>query len=321
MIKIFSAKGISFKKMAGIGLLAGLTFFLYAGFFEPSLRAATLQQKSYATPDEAFSAMAAAMKNGGEKDLVAVFGRPVRKLFSGSEEKRKEGFALFIRAYEEKNRIDRTDDKKAMLHVGQEDWPWPVPVVKKGSRWLFDTEQGIKEIVARRIGANETAAVQVCLAYVDAQREYALLHRTSKGLGEYAQKFSGDDHTQNGLSMPEKDEKRKSPFGPLLARACPNDPSGSSRADLEPYHGYFYKILTRQGSHAHRGAYDYLLDGKMVGGFALVAYPALYGSTGVMTFIVNHDGMVYQKNMGKKTASLAEAMTQFDPDQSWTRLD
>ena len=321
MIKKIHIKGELLKTGAGTVLLIGLVFFFYAGIFDSTVFAAAYKQKSYASPDDAFSAMAAAMKSGNDKALIDVFGRDAQKLFSRSEEKRSEGFSLFIKSYEEKNRIERTDDRQAILHVGKEDWPWPVAVVKKGSRWFFDSQQGLKEILARRIGANETAAVQVCLAYVDAQDEYARHHPTDKGLGEYARKFTGDDTGENGLSLQIKNRGRKSPFGPLLAKACPTGRTGSGDADIKPYHGYFYKILTRQGSHASRGAYDYIMDGKMVGGFALVAYPALYGSTGIMTFIVNHDGVVYQKNLGKKTTSLAEAMTEYDPDQSWRRLD
>ncbi len=285
--------------------------------------AAKASGKKFSSPDKAFAAMVDAMKAGSDKGLAAVFGPDSKELFPTPEVTKGETCSHFLQAYEEKKRVEMVSDKKAVLHVGKEDWPWPIPVVKVGQRWQFDTQEGKKEILARRIGRNETAAVQVSLAYVDAQHEYALDHSTAKGLSEYAQKFASDNGKKNGLCWEVKEGGKQSPLGPELANACKVNSSASQPGseNPKPYHGYFYKILTKQGPNAPGEAYDYVVDGKMIGGFALVAYPASHGSTGIMTFIVNQDGIVYQKNLGKDTAKVAEAMTSFDPDKTWTRVD
>jgi len=285
--------------------------------------AAKTSAKTFSSPDEAFTAMVDAMKAGSDKELAAVFGPDSKELFPAREGTKGETCRHFLRTYEEKHRLEMVGDKKAVLHVGKEDWPWPIPIVKVGQRWQFDTQEGKKEILARRIGRNETAAVQVSLAYVDAQHEYARDHHTAKGLSEYAQKFMSDNGKKNGLCWEVKEGEKQSPLGPEVANACKVSYSASQPGSEypKPYHGYFYKILTKQGPNAPGGAYDYVVDGKMVGGFALVAYPASYGSTGIITFMVNQDGVVYQKNLGKDTVKRAEAMTSFDPDKTWTRVD
>ena len=284
--------------------------------------AAKASVKKFSTPGEAFTAMVNALKTGSDKELAAIFGPGSKELFPILEGTEGETCGHFLQAYDEKKRVEMMGDRKAVLHVGKEDWPWPIPVVKKGQLWQFDTEEGKKEILARRIGRNETSAVQVSLAYVDAQHEYARDHSTGKGLGEYAQKFASDEGKKNGLCWEVKEGEKQSPLGPEIANACMIGYSASKPNEYpKPYHGYFYKILTKQGPNAQGGAYDYVVDGKMVGGFALVAYPASYGSTGIMTFIVNQDGVVYQKDLGKDTVKLAEAMTSFDPDKTWTKVD
>jgi hypothetical protein len=180
---------------------------------------------------------------------------------------------------------------------------------------------GIKEIIARRIGKNEVSAVQVCLAYVDTQLEYAREH-TTNGLAEYAQQMISDPGKENGLLWESMNGEKPSPLGPLVAGACKTDKKEMQAGiELKPYHGYFYKILKSQGKDALGGAYNYVIDGKMIGGFALVAYPAEYGSSGITTFIVNQQGVVYQKDMGKDTEKLAEAMTSFNPDSTWKKVD
>lgn len=278
--------------------------------------------KTFSSPDEAFAAMVDAMKAGNDKELTAIFGSDSKELFPSPEVTKGEACKRFLRAYEEKKRVEIVGGRKAVLHVGKEDWPWPVPVVKKGQRWQFDTAEGKKEILARRIGRNEMAAVQVCLAYVDAQREYAREHSAARGLSEYAMQFASDKGKKNGLCWETEKGEKQSPLGPELANACKASYSGPQPTEHnEPYHGYFYRILTRQGLHAPGGAYDYVVDDRMVGGFALVAYPASYLSTGIMTFIVNQDGVVYQKNLGKDTTRIAEAMASFDPDKTWIKVD
>lgn len=296
---------------------------LLVGFSWDYSHAAKLNQKTFGSPDDAFADMVAAIKDGNDKELVAIFGPYGKELFTTEEGMKGETHTRFLKAYEEKKRVELVGDKKAVLHVGKNDWSWPIPVVKVGQRWHFDTQAGKVEILARRIDRNEVSAVQVCLAYVDAQREYVLDHLMAKGVGEYAQKFASDDGKKNGLCWEVEEGGKQSPLGPDLANACKVSYSASKPCSeyTKPYHGYFYKILTKQGLNAPGGAYDYVVDGKMVGGFALVAYPASYGSTGIMTFIVNHDGVVYQKNLGKGTAKSAEAMTIFDPDRTWTKVD
>jgi hypothetical protein len=290
-------------------------------FTYDSISAAKSDQRTFGSPDEAFKAMTAALRTGNEKELLAIFGSQAKDFFStdkGVEQRERE---RFLKAYEEKNRLEKIGEKKTVLHVGKDDWPWPVPVVKSDQRWLFASNDGEHEILARKIGRNEIAAVQVCLAYVDAQHEYARGHCTG-GLCEYAQKFFSDTGKKNGLCWDAKKGDKQSPLGPLFANACR---SGNNRtragSDIRPYHGYFYNILDKQGKNAPGGAYDYIVNGRMVGGFALVAYPALYGSSGIMTFIVNQEGVIYEKDLGKDTEKIAEAMNSFDPDSAWKKAD
>jgi Protein of unknown function (DUF2950) len=280
------------------------------------------QQETFNSPEAAFKAMMEALRAGNSSRLVRLFG-PWEKAFF-SDEARLSGQTLdqFLKEYGEKNRLEKIGKNRVVLHVGPEDWPWPIPAVKVGSRWRFDVEKGKKEILARRIGGDEVAAVQVCLAYGDAQHEYAREHPTTKGMGEYAQKFMSDEGKENGLCWVPGKEKKQSPIGPLLANACQIDYSGTRPKEKSaPYYGYYYKILTRQGKDAPGGAYDYIVDGKMVGGFALVAYPAFYGKSGIMTFIVNQEGQVYEKNLGGKTREIAAAMEEFNPDKTWKKVD
>lgn len=211
---------------------------------------------------------------------------------------------------------------KTVLYVGKEDWPFPIPLVKKQGSWRFDTNEGRQELLARRIGRNELSVIQVCLTYVDAQREYALKDRDGDGLLAYAQKFASSPGKKDGLYWEAKEGDEQSPLGPLFAAAqklgyTAKKPAGKPL----PYHGYYYRILKAQGKNAPGGAYDYVVKGKMIGGFALVAYPAQYGSSGIMTFIVNHEGVVYQKNLGQDTEKTAQAMKLFDPDRTWKKAE
>jgi len=213
-------------------------------------------------------------------------------------------------------RYEMDGDAKATMLLGDKDYPFPYPLVKVAAGWQFDAKGGAEEIVNRRIGANELAAINVCLAYVDAQREYVLRDRDNNGLLEYAQRLESTPGTQDGLYWEAKEGEPPSPFGPLAARARKE---GYLKGASAPYHGYLYKILTAEGKNAAGGAYDYIVDGKMIGGFALVAYPARWGASGVMTFICNHDGIVYEKNLGRETATIAAEMTIYDPDATWKR--
>lgn len=278
--------------------------------------------RSFSSADEAFKALVAAVKSDDTRALVEIFGSDAKALvYSGDEVADAATRRKFVDEYDRWHSGDIIDKNKVALVIGNDRWPFPIPVVRDGNRWHFDTEAGMDEILSRRLGRNELDVIQVAEAYVDAQREYAMtLHDDSK-LQEYAQKFFSDEGRHNGLFWEAKAGEAQSPFGPLIGRArgegYTRDPQGAPT----PYHGYFYRILTQQGPHALGGAYDYVVNGRMIGGFGLVAFPAQYGASGVMTFIVNQDGVVFQKDLGRDSTKLARALTSFDPDRSWSRVD
>jgi hypothetical protein len=281
--------------------------------------AAAAQQKAFSSPEEAVKAAVTAARSNDEKALLAIFGPQAKEmLFSGDAVADKQRRGQFLAAYDERNRLT-TEGESATLIVGKQDWPFPIPVVKRGQSWVFDTEKGKQEILNRRIGENELFAIQTCLAIVDAQREYALKDRDKNSLLEYAQKFVSDPGKKNGLYWYAEQGETQSPLGPILAQARSE---GYRKSPYNPsaYHGYYYKILTAQGKDAPGGAYSYLVKGKMIGGFAVVAYPAEYGNSGVMTFIVNHEGKVFQKNLGSNTAAIAKGMKEYNPDRTWTEV-
>jgi hypothetical protein len=282
---------------------------------------AEVSQKIFSSPEKAVEALAGAVKADDIQSLLVIFGPGSRHIIlSGDPVEDKKGREWFVKHYEEKNRLEEASGK-VTLHVGSDDWPFPIPIVKAGKGWRFDTGAGKQEILARRVGKNELNAIQVCLAYVDAQREYAMRKaHQGEGLLEYAQKFESTPGKQDGLYWEAGEGQEQSPIGPLFAAARGQGYSGQPLGEPEPYHGYLYRILTAQGKNAPGGAQDYVVGGKMIGGFALIAYPAHIGASGVMTFIVNHDGVVYQKNFGKDTKKAAQAMKAFDPDKTWTRV-
>jgi hypothetical protein len=279
------------------------------------------RQVSFSSPGEAVKAMATAVKADDTRALIRIFGPGSKGIVrSGDPVEDKEGRRRFVERYEEKNSLEEVSGK-VILCTGNDDWPFPIPLVKAGSRWRFDAKAGREEILARRVGRNELDAIQVCLAYVDAQQEYAMKKgRQGNGLLEYAEKFVSAPGAHDGLYWEAKEGEEQSPMGPLFAAARETgyggEPLGGESA---PYHGYFYRILKAQGKDAPGGARDYAVGDKMIGGFAIVAYPAKYGSSGVMTFIVNQDGVVYQKDLGKETKQAALAMNAFDPDRTWVR--
>ena len=285
--------------------------------------AAGTRQKSFSSPEDAVQAMVSALKSNDQKMLIAIFGRGSKDLiFSGDEIADRENRERFLKSYEEKNKLEKMGDKKAILYVGNEDWPLPIPLVKKGKSWFFHTKEGKEEIINRRIGKNEISVIRVCMAYVDAQREYALKDRDGDKLLEYAGKFVSESGKKDGLYWETKEGEELSPMGPFFAAAREEGYATTGPDDKPiPYHGYYYKILTSQGKNAPGGAYDYVVNGRMVGGFALVAYPARYGSSGIMTFVVNQDGVVYERNLGKTTEKTAQAMKAFDPDKEWKKVE
>jgi len=278
-------------------------------------------QSTYASPEEAAKALADAMRSDERKQIWHVLGPGASKLIrSGDPVQDDQARDAFVVAYDKSVKFERSGEDKATLLVGPDDFPFPYPLVMKNGRWQFDAHQGDEQVLVRRIGRNELSAIKVCLAYVDAQREYAARDRNANGLLEYAQKLTSTPGQHDGLFWESKQGEPPSPLGPLVASArsqgyVHRDPMSA------PYHGYYYKILTGQGKDASGGAYDYVVGGRMIGGFGLVAYPARWGNSGVMSFVCNHDGVVYEKNLGKDTQAVASKMTQFDPDPTWSKSE
>lgn len=296
----------------GIAITATLAF----GITSISFAAAT-QQKSFSSAEDAVKALVTAAKNNDNNELLAIFGPAAKELiFSGDAVADKQRRERFINAYDEKNQLLQKGND-IVLVIGKNDWPFPIPLMKKSDSWVFDTERGKDEILNRRIGQNELFTIQACLAIVDAQREYAMNDGSRNGLPEYAQKFVSDPGKKNGLYWEVKQGEPVSPLGPIMTQGRSEDDQGKPSATPSPYHGYYYRILTAQGKAAPGGAYSYVVNGKMIGGFAVIAYPAEYGNSGVMTFIVNYDGKVFQKNLGQNTAVIAKNMKEYNPDSTW----
>jgi hypothetical protein len=281
---------------------------------------AAVAQQSYQTPDEAAAALVSAVRADDQNAELAVLGPDGDDIVSSGDKVADDAIrARFLEAYDAKHQVTMNGDSKAVLAIGNDDYPFPIPLVRKGNKWSFDTAEGRREILYRRIGRNELDTIQVCLAYVDAQDEYADKDRTGAGAGVYAEHFVSSPGKKDGLYWPAEQGADESPLGALFADASKEGyKAGDGRS---PYHGYYYKILTKQGPHAPGGAANYVVNGKMIGGFGLVAYPAEYRNSGVMTFIVNYAGAVFQKDLGPDTAQLAEKMTSFDPDSSWKKVD
>ncbi len=275
-------------------------------------------QSTYASPEEAAKALADAVRTDERRAIWRVLGPGASKFVrSGDPVQDEQAREAFLAGYDNAVKFERDGDAKATLLIGPGDFPFPYPIVLKNGRWQFDAKQGNEQVLDRRIGRNELSAIKVCLAYVDAQREYATRDRDGNGTLEYAQKLLSTPGMRDGLYWVSKEGEPLSPLGPAVANARSQGYGASVRSD--PYHGYFYKILTSQGADAHGGAYDYVVDGKMIGGFALVAYPARWGASGVMSFICSHDGVVFEKNLGKDTVATAAKMTVFNPDSTWQK--
>jgi len=274
-------------------------------------------QKEFASPSDAVQALESALKAGSDKELLAVLGPEATELISsGDEVYDLQGKQNFLKAYDAQNRIE-PDGERFLLVIGKKDWPFPIPLVKKGNRWLFDSASGKEEILNRRIGKNELDTIQVLLAIVDAQREFAMADRDGDSLFEYAKRFISEPGTKNGLYWQTQEGEEPSPLGELVADAQAEGYASKGNTPV-PYHGYYFRILTAQGNNASGGAYDYIVNNRMIGGFAVLAFPAEHGNSGVMAFIVNHNGVVYQKDLGENTAEVAQAMTLYDPDDTWT---
>ena len=282
---------------------------------------AASKQKSFVSPEDAVKAFVAALKADDDKEILTIFGEGAKDLmFSGDpvgdKERRKKG----LEAFDKKNSLVK-EGEKMVLVIGENDWPFPIPLVKQGEEWIFDTKAGRAEILNRRIGQNELSTIRTMHEIVDAEGEYAMVDWDSDGLVEYAGKFLSDPGKKNGLYWQTKEGEAPSPLGELVAKAKARGYKKGSREKPEPYNGYYYQMLNKQGKNASGGAFDYVVKGKQIAGFAVVAYPAKYGNSGVMTFIVNQDGVVYQKNLGKNSEKAAKAMKRFDPDKTWKKVE
>jgi hypothetical protein len=277
--------------------------------------------KTFATPEEAASALAAAASAHDTNALRVIFGPAGEDLQNPDRVQATNDLNEFVSAFNQAHRVVRESDARCILEVGDDPWPFPVPLVMQDGHWFFDTEAGKEELLNRRIGRNERLVLESARAYVQAQREYASKDRDGDQVLEYAQKFSSTPGTKDGLYWPSDLDGEVSPLGPLVAEAQAKGyrrKAGAQDATPQPFHGYFFKILTCQGKSAPLGKYNYIINGKMIGGFALVAWPAEYGASGIMTFIVNQQGRVYQKDLGLKTAKIAAEMKSYDPDKTWT---
>lgn len=281
-----------------------------------SAAAADKGQKDFATAQQAIEAFIAAVRSDDPRELLQILGPSGEPLVrSGDRVADRAARQRLVTAYDAAHRIESEGAATATLIVGPEDWSLPIPVVQQGGRWHFDTEASARKIIDRRVGRNELNVIEVCRAYVAAQREYASRDRLGNGLGQYARKFDSSPGKQDGLYWEAAAGEEPSPFGPLVASARAE--GYKPKDHPSPYHGYYYRILTRQGVHAPGGARDYVVGGQMTGGFALLAFPAKWGDSGVMTFLVNQDGIVFEKNLGPETARLAREITEYDPDLNW----
>jgi hypothetical protein len=274
---------------------------------------------TFASPEDAGNGLLQAGKSGDSKQLLAIFGPGSKEiLFSGDAVQDKATVGGFVAGYGEMHRWRKMPDGSQILLIGADNFPFPIPLKRNDSgQWFFDTAAGKEEILSRRIGRNELAVIDVCEALADAQADYFSQTHEQGSTKQYALKFISDSGRQNGLYWESGDGQPKSPLGPLVAFATGEGYSVKANSHI-PFHGYYFHMLDRQGSNAPGGAKDYVVDGKMVGGFAFVAYPAEYGNSGVMTFVINQDGLFLQKDLGKSTGEIAPTMSEFNPDASWT---
>lgn len=313
-------------RVAGVVLriaasLAVLPSLLCVPWQHPALAEAD-SGKSFATREDAVAALIDALRRDDGRALRAVLGPDSDKLVNSGDHtadlamRRK-----FLAAYDETHALVADGPDRAVLTIGPDAWPLPLPLVQTGGRWRFDTQRGIEELVDRRIGRNEIAAIRTALAYVDAQKLFFAMTQKD-GHAEYARRLASTPGKQDGLYWPATADEPQSPLAPLVAQATEEGYPGARVGGRRmPYHGYYVRILTAQGNSAPGGAMDYLADGRMTKGFGLVAWPARYGISGVMTFIVNQDGVVFQKDLEERTEAVASTMTRFDPDLSWARVD
>jgi hypothetical protein len=300
-----------------VRLLSKITILAGAAMLILALSSLAQAQQRFNTPEAGAEALVAAARKGDGKAIVSILGPGSEELVSSGDpvedaNRRQE----YLAAYDAGHRIT-TEAGKATVVVGPDDWPFPIPMVQRDGQWIFDVPAGREEILARRIGANELATMKALLAYYDAQNDYADMFKSKSGQAVYAQRVVSTPGKKDGLYWPTSGNEPPSPLGEAVAAATQR---GYRPGAGEPFFGYYYKILTRQGPTARGGAVDYVVNGNMIGGFAAVAYPAEYGNSGIMTFIINNDGDIYEKDLGEGTARIASRLTSFNPDHTWRKV-
>ena len=286
--------------------------------------AAKPQGKGFSSPQQAVTALVTAVRRVDRAGIIAILGSGAQDLvFSGDSVEGKAEAASFIQAYDEKHQLKMTSATLATLMIGADDFIYPIPIIKVDKQWYFDVAAGREELLNRRIGSNELAVIQVMLAYVEAQLEYTSEDRDGDGVLEYAQKTKSDPGQKNGLYWPVKEGEKISPFGPFIAKAAREGYHGNDgdADEPQPYNGYYYKVVTRQGKNAPGGAYDYVVNGNMILGFGLLAYPAKYGVSGIMSFMVNQEGVIYESDLGEKTTDYVNKVEKYNPEEHvWRKV-
>lgn len=319
---VLASHGQRTERRGGPFALAGLLKItavaaLLLACFPPGSAAQQKGQKTFSSPEEAANALVAAAQKNDEKAMLEILGPDGKQIVtSGDPTEDAENHANFARRYQEMHRFVKEPDGSVCVYIGAENWPAPIPLVMKGKLWFFDTDAGRTEILYRRVGRNELSAIMVSKELVAAQKEYYASQHN-----EYAKQIFSDEGQHNGLYWKVSDSEPQSPIGPLVAAAVAEGYNKGQAGPPTPYRGYLFHVLTGQGKHASNGAKSYVVNGKMTEGFAFVAYPAEYRSSGVMTFIVNQDGVVYQKDLGKKTEALGKAMHEYDIDSTWRKAE
>ena len=305
------------KPIATLNLIRRLAFVAFCAI---PVVATSAEQKTFATPDEAVDALVAALKADDDTALLAIFGDKHRTLIvSPDRAAASANRAKAVAAMQTYRLLEEQGKDRRVLLIGDQAWPLPIPLVRAGERWRFATEEGEDELVNRRIGANERSAIKVLRAYLDAQKDYAGRDRKGDGVLQYAQRLGSTPGKRDGLYWPADAAKGEeaSPFGPLVAESAAYL---KGHATGDPYRGYHFRILTRQGKSARGGAYSYVINGRMIAGFAMVAYPAQYGESGVMTLIVSHNGKVFEKDLGRNSTEIGAKLAAFDPGAGWKEV-
>ena|SRR5579862_1128265 len=304
-------------KFCRFGMFAALSLSV---FVSPLFAAQQPGQKTFGSAAEASHALVKAVQSDDETALLSILGEDAKELISsGDPAEDKSNREEFVQKYKQMHRLVNEPDGTTTLYIGAENWPTPIPLVHNGNAWYFDTPAGKKEVLYRRIGKNELAVIQVCREMVDAEKEYYSKPHDGDSEQQYAGKLSSDPGKHNGLYWETSAGQQESPIGPLVAAAAADGNPANPEQKPQPFMGYFFRILT--GQKTAKGSRSYVVDGKMTGGFAFLAYPAAYRSSGVMTFLVDQDGIVYEKDLGPRTAAIAKGLTRYDRDASWRQAD